>query len=147
MTLKEKLLEDMKTAMREKDEIRKNVVTMVRAGVLQFEKDNKATLDDEGVLDVIVKEVKRRKDSLPEYEKSNREDLITTLKAEIDLLMKYLPEQLSEQEVDEIVKQTVAETGLSSIKDMGKVMTAVMAKVKGRTDGKTVNNLVRKYLQ
>jgi hypothetical protein len=147
MSLKEKLLEDMKTAMKEKDTIRKDAVTMVRSAILQTEKDNKITLDDQEIIEVIAKEVKKRKDSLPEYEKSNREDLISKLKTEIDILMKYLPEQMSEQEVEETVQQAIADTGASSVKDMGKVMSAVIAKVKSRADGKLINQIVKKYLQ
>lgn len=147
MNLKEQLLEDMKTSMREKDEIRKNAVQMVRSAILQVEKDNKVTLSDEEIIEVIAKEVKKRKDSLPEYEKSKREDLISVLKEEIDILMKYLPEQMTEQEVDEIIKLTIADVGATSIRDMGKVMSAVIAKVKSRADGKLINQIVRKYLQ
>ena len=147
MAIKEKLLEDMKTAMKEKDSVRKDAVIMVRSAILQTEKDNKITLDDQAIIEVIAKEVKKRKDSLPEYEKSNREDLISKLKTEIDILMKYLPEQMSEQEVEETVKQVITETGASSIKDMGKVMSAVQAKVKSRADGKLINQIVKKYLQ
>ncbi|MGE5329195.1 MAG: GatB/YqeY domain-containing protein [Deltaproteobacteria bacterium] len=147
MSLKEKLLEDMKTAMKEKDQVKKDTVTMVRSAILQVEKDNKVTLDDEGILEVIAKEVKRRKDSLPEYEKSNREDLIDKLKKEIEILLVYLPEQISEEELEEIVKQTIKETGAASVKEMGKVMQAVLAKVKTRADGKMINLIVKKYLQ
>jgi len=147
MSLKEKLLEDMKTAMKEKDQVRKDTVTMVRSAILQVEKDNRLTLDEEGILEVIAKELKKRKDSLPEYEKSNREDLIDKLKKEIEILLAYLPEQLSEEQLEEIVKQTITETGAASIKEMGKVMQTVLAKVKGRADGKMVNLIAKKYLQ
>lgn len=147
MELKEKLLEDLKSAMRDKDEVRKNAVTMVRSAILQVEKDNRITLDEQGIIEVIAKEVKKRKDALPDYEKSNREDLINRLNREIEVLMKYLPEQLSEQQVDELVKQAITETGVNSAKEMGKVMAAVLPKVKGRADGKLVSQMVKKYLQ
>ena len=88
MSLKERLLEDMKNAMKQKDVISKNAIQMVRAAVLQVEKDNRITLDDDGVIDVIAKEVKKRRDVLQEYERSGRQDLIDNLKAEIELLMK-----------------------------------------------------------
>ena len=104
MSLKEKLADDLKSAMKDKNVIRKNVVQMVRAGVLQIEKDKKVTLDDEGVLDVIAKQLKQRRDSLPDYEKSGREDLIAELKAEMDVLMEYLPKQLTKEELEEIFK-------------------------------------------
>lgn len=147
MGFKEKLLEDLKTSMKEKDEVRKNTIIMVRSAILQIEKDNRITLDEAGVIEVVAKEVKKRKDSLPDYEKSNREDLINGLNREIEILMKYLPEQMSEQEVEEVVRQTISEMGLNSIKDMGKVMAVVLPKVKGRADGKLVNQFVKKYLQ
>jgi len=114
MSLKDKLMEDLKAAMKEKDITRKNAIQMVRSAVLQVEKDNKVTLDDDGILEVIAKEVKKRKDSLTEYEKSGRQDLIDALKTEIDVLMKYLPEQLTEDEIEAIVKETINETGASS---------------------------------
>ena len=146
MTLKDKLKEDLKSAMKEKDTIRKNVVQLIKAGVLQVEKDSKVTLDDDGVLDVIAKQLKQRRESLPEYEKSGRDDLISQLKREMDILMEYLPPQLSHEELEAIVKQAVEETGAQSVKDMGKVMAAVMPKTKGRADGKEINRIARELL-
>ncbi|MBE7053648.1 MAG: GatB/YqeY domain-containing protein [Ruminococcaceae bacterium] len=145
MPIKDKLMEDLKLSMKEKDIIRKNTVQSVRASVLQVEKDTKVTLDDEGVIGVIAKEVKKRKDVLPEYEKSGREDLIADLKREIDILMEYLPSQLSQEELDEIVLNSIKEVGATSMKDMGKIMADVMPKIKGRADGKAVNEIVKKY--
>ena len=97
-------------------------------------------------MDVIAKELKKRKDVLPEYEKSGRQDLITQLNREIEIVMGYLPSQLSEDELDEIVRQAVEITGASSMKDMGALMAEVMPKVRGRADGKMVNALAKKYL-
>ena len=146
MNLKDKLAQDLKTAMKDKDTVRKNVVQMIRAGVLQIEKDKKIVLDDDGVLDVIAKQLKQRKDSLPDYEKSGRSDLIAELKAEIGYLMEYLPEQLSDEELGEIVKEAIASVGAESVKDMGKVMSAVMPKTKGRADGRRINEIARGLL-
>ena len=146
MTLKETFMEEMKNAMREKDTMKKNVVTMVRSAIKQYEVDNRVELDDEGVTEIIAKEVKKRRDSLPEYEKSGREDLIVSLKAEIEYLSKYLPEQMSEDEIREVVKAVIAETGAQGMKDMGKVMGAVIAKTKGRADGKVINVIVKECL-
>ena len=146
MSLKEQLAIDLKSAMKDKDTIRKNVVQMIRAGVLQIEKDKKITLDDNGVLEVIAKQLKQRKDAMPDYEKSGRSDLIAELKAEIGYLMEYLPEQLSEEELTEIVKAAVAETGASSVRDMGKIMGAVLPKVQGRADGRMINEIAKKLL-
>lgn len=146
MTLKETFMEEMKNAMREKDTMKKNVVTMVRAAIKQYEVDNRVELDDEGVTEIIAKEVKKRRDSLPEYEKSGRDDLIATLNEEINYLAKYLPEQMSEDEIREVVKSVIAETGAAGMKDMGKVMGAVIAKTKGRADGKVINGIVKECL-
>ena len=146
MAIKDKLKDDLKTAMVEKDAVRKNVVQLIKAGVLQVEKDKKITLDDEGVLDVIAKQLKQRRDSLPDYEKSGREDLIAQLKREMELLMEYLPAQLTHDELVEIVKEAIAQTGASEIKDMGKIMAAVMPKTKGRADGKEINAIARELL-
>ena len=146
MDLKEQLKEDLKSAMKDKDTVRKNVVQLIKAGVLQIEKDNKVTLDDSGVLEVVAKQLKQRRDSLPEYEKSGRDDLIAQLKREMEILMEYLPPQLTEDELKAIVKEAVESTGASSVKDMGKVMAAVMPKTKGRADGKEINRIARELL-
>lgn len=146
MNLKDRLAQDLKTAMKDKDTVRKNVVQMIRAGVLQIEKDKLITLDDEGVLEVIAKQLKQRKDSLPDYEKSGRSDLIAELKAEIGFLMEYLPEQLSDEELTAIVEEAVKTVGAVSVKDMGKVMAAVMPKTKGRADGRRINEIAKSLL-
>ena len=147
MSLKETLLQDMKTAMKEKDTIRKNTVQLIRSGVLQIEKDKQIELDDEGVLDVIAKELKKRRDSLPDFEKSGRADLIENLNKEIEVLLGYLPKQLTEDEIKEIVASAVAECGATTMKDMGKVMALVTPKVKGRADNKIVSGFVKELLK
>lgn len=146
VSLKETLANDLKCAMKEKDVIRKNTVQMVRSAILQYEKDNLKELDDDGVLDIIAKELKKRRDVLPEYEKSNREDLIDGIKREIEILLSYLPKQLTEEELEEIVKEAVSKTNASSLKDMGKIMQEVMPKVKGRADGKMINEIAKRLL-
>ena len=142
MSLKEQLFADLKTAMKEKDTIKKDTIQLIRSGVLQ----NKVELDDEGVIEVISKQLKSRRDSLPDYEKSGRQDLIEKLNKEIEVLLSYLPEQLSEDEIQKIVEDAIAQTGASTIKDMGKVMGIVTAKAKGRADMKIVGGLVKKML-
>ena len=146
MSLKERLADDLKSAMKNKNIVRKNVVQMVRAAILQVEKDNKITLDDDGVLDVIAKQMKQRRDALPDYEKSGRDELIAELKAEMDVLKEYLPEQLTKDELYAIVKEAVEATGASSMKDMGKIMATVMPKTKGRADGKMINEIAKELL-
>ena len=146
MSLKEQLFADLKTAMKEKDTLKKDTVQLIRSGILQYEKDNKVELDDEGVLDIISKQLKSRRDSLPDFMKSGREDLIEKLNKEIEILLSYLPEQLSEEEIAKIVEEAIAETGAASVKEMGKVMGIVNPKVKGRADMKVVGALVKKLL-
>ena len=146
MSLKDQLGEDLKSAMKEKDTIKKNVVQLIRAGVKQIEVDKRITLDDEGITEVIAKQLKQRRDSLPEYEKSGRDDLIAQLKREMEILMGYLPKQLSHEELEEIVKEAVLATGAKTIKDIGKVMSYVMPKTKGVADGKEINAIVRSML-
>lgn len=146
MSLKEQLAQDLKESMKDKDTIRKNAVQSVRAAVLQVEKDSKITLDDDGVIGVIAKEVKKRKDVLPEYEKSGRDELIAELKREIEVLTGYLPSQLTQEELDGIVKEAIDRLGATSMKDMGKIMADVMPKITGRADGSAVNLTVKKLL-
>ena len=149
MSLKEQLTEDMKTAMKAKEEGKQRlaVIRMVRSAIRQQEIDGKQDLDDEGVIGIISKEVKMRKDSIEEFKKGDRQDLVDKTQAEIEVLMPYMPAQLSEAEVSELVKAAVEETGAKTQKDMGKVMGKLMPKVKGRADGKMVNNIVRSMLQ
>ena len=144
--LKEKLLEDLKSAMKEKDEIKKNTVQMVRAAILQVEKDKGITLEDNQVLDIIAKESKKRKDSLVDFEKSGREDLISGVKKEIEILSEYLPKQLSKEEITTIVKQIIEQTGATSIKDMGIIMKEAKEKMGASADGKTINEVVKELL-
>ena len=146
MSLKEQLANDMKEAMKAKEKERLAVIRMVRGAIKQQEIDNKVELDDEAVIAVISKEVKMRKDSIADFEKGGRYDLVAQNEAEIAFLMPYLPQQLSEDEVRALVKEAVETTGASSPKDMGKVMGALMPKVKGRADGKLVNTLVKEAL-
>lgn len=147
MSLKEQLLEDLKLAMKDKDTIRKNAVQMTRAAILQVEKDKRITLDDDGIIEIIAKEVKKRKDSLPDFEKAGRQDLIDDLNREIEILLQYLPQQLTEEELEAYVREAIKESGAASLKDMGKVMQAVMPKVKGKADGKMINQIAKKILE
>lgn len=144
--LKEKLLEDLKNSMKEKNEIRKNTIQMVRAAILQVEKDNAVTLEDNKIVEIIAKEVKKRKDSLSDYEKSGRQDLLNQINEEIEILSEYLPEQLSKEQIQEIVKEIIAKTGATSMKDMGIVMKASKEKMGASADGKTINEVVKELL-
>ncbi len=147
MSLKEALADDLKAAMKDKDKIMKDTVQMVRAAILQVEKDQKITLDDAGVIEVVVRELKKRKDSLSEFEKGGRQDLIDNTTREIEVLTKYLPAQLSDEALEQIVREAIVEAGAQTIKDMGKVMKVILPKVKGKADGSKVNALVKKILE
>ena len=147
MSLKEQLTADMKEAMKNKEKERLAVIRMVRGAIRQQEIDGKKELGDEDVIAVISKEVKMRRDSIEEFQKGGREDLVEKTQAEIEVLLPYLPAQLSEDEVRELVKAAVEQTGATTPKDMGKVMGVLMPKVKGRADGKMVNTIVKSFLQ
>ena len=144
--LKEKLMDDLKNSMKEKNVLRKNVIQMVRAAILQVEKDKQIELDDNQILEIMAKEVKKRKDSIPDYEKSGREDLLNQVKGEIDIISEYLPQPLTKEEIEKIVDQVIKDTGATTIKDMGKVMKESKAKIGPAADGKTINEIVKEKL-
>lgn len=144
--LKEKLLQDFKEAMKEKNELKKNTIMMVRAAILQIEKDTQKELNDDAILEILAKEIKKRKDSLEDIEKSGREDLIKQVNDEMTIIKAYLPEELSMEELEKIIEEVIAETGATSMKDMGKVMQAAKAKTAGRADNKVINEIVKKKL-
>lgn len=147
MSLKDRLQNDFKEAMKAKDEIRKNTVNLARAAIKQYEVDNREELDEQGVLAILTKQVKMRKDALSDFEKAGRTDLLDTYNREIEILMEYLPKQLSEEEITEIVKATAAELGIEGGKqNMGKLIGAVMPKVKGVADGTVVKKIVEGLL-
>lgn len=148
MSLKEKLSADFKEALKTKDTTRKNVVNMARAAIKQYEVDHREELDDEGIIDVLTKQVKMRKDALADFEKAGRNDLLEVYKAEIEILQTYLPKQLSADEVLEIVKKAVEDNGIEPIKkNMGQVMKTVMPLVKGKADGGIVKKAVDSLLK
>lgn len=144
--LKEKLLEDLKEAMKEKDVNRKNAVQMVRTAILQMEKDKGITVDDEQILAIIAKEVKTRKEALEEFEKAQREDLIKQTNEEIAAIEKYLPKQLSDEELESKIKEIIKRTGATTIKDMGNVMKEAKQEIGTQADGKRINEFVKKIL-
>ena len=149
MSIKDLLTEDMKQAMKDKEsgKLRLSVIRMARANIKNIEIDEKRELNDDEVLAVLVKEVKMRQDSLEEFTKAGREELVEQAKQEIAILRKYLPEQLSDEELRALVEEAVAETGAAGPKDMGKVMAALMPKTRGRADGKRINTMVRELLK
>ena len=147
MSLSERLNDDMKQAMRNQEKFRLSVIRMVRSSIKNVEIDLCRSLEDNEVLDILNRELKQRKDSLQDFEKAGRDDLVDALKVELEIIAEYMPTQLTEEEITVIVKQTIQETGASTKADMGKVMGALMPKVKGRSDGKLVNQVVQQHLQ
>lgn len=147
MTLKDRILQDMRSAMKARDSFRKNILSMARAAILQTEKDQMVELDDEGVIQVLSKEVKARKEALEEFKKAGRQDLVEKNQREIEILQEYLPQQLSEEEIEELVRETINQVGANSMRDIGKVMGAIMPRVKGRADGSLISKIVKEYLK
>jgi uncharacterized protein YqeY len=144
--LKEKLMEDLKVSMREKNNLRKNTIQMVRAAILQIEKDKGIEVDDNKILEIIAKEVKSKKDALADFEKGGREDLIAQTNLEIGVLQEYLPKQLSHDELKEKIKEVISKVGATSIKDMGAVMKEAKAQIGTAADGKSINEVVKELL-
>lgn len=147
MSIQDKLMDDLKTSMKNKEKLRKNVITMVRAAVKQREVDERVELSDEDVIDIISKQVKQKRDAIVEFQRGERQDLVDTTNEEIAILLEYLPLQLTEEELDQIVKDAIEEVNAETVKDIGKVMGVVLPKVKGKADGSAVNKLVRQYLK
>ncbi len=145
--LKEKLLQDFKEAMKEKNELKKNTIMMIRAAILQIEKDSQKEVLDEQIIEIMSKELKKRKESLTDYEKSGRTDLIEQINKEIAIIKEYLPEELTEEEIRKIVTEAIEETGAQTIKDMGKVMQVAKQKATGRADNKVINEIVKSILK
>lgn len=144
--LKEELMQDLKDAMREKDTIKKDTVQMVRAAILQIEKDKQIEVDDAKIVDIIAKEVKGKKDALLDFEKGGRQDLVDQTNKEIEILSKYLPKQLSKDEIKVEVEKIISALGATSMKDMGPVMKEAKAKIGAGADGRTINEVVKELL-
>ena len=134
--------------MKAHDEVAKNTISFARAAIKQYEVDHREELDDDGIAAILSKQVKMRKDALADFEKAGRTDLIDSYKSEIEILKRYLPEQLSDEKIREIIKGTAAELGIEGgMQNMGKLMGPVMAKVKGLADGNQVKQLVQEFLK
>ena len=142
----EKLDKDMIEAMKSKDKDKLTVIRMVKASLKQEQIDHKKEINDDLLIDVVNRQIKMRKDSISEFEKGNRTDLIEKTQAEIDVLMNYLPEQLSSEEVNKIIDEIFAEVNPTGPKDMGKFMQQATAKLKGKADMKEVSTIIRERL-
>jgi uncharacterized protein YqeY len=134
VSLKERITDDMKAAMRAGEKERLGVIRMITAAIKQREVDERISLDDDQVVAVLEKMVKQRKESLVQFQAGNRQDLVDKESAEIDLLRTYLPSQLEDAEIDALIAAAIAATGAASVKDMGKVMGVIKAKAQGRAD-------------
>ncbi len=149
MTLKERLNADLKEAMKNKQKVRKETISFVRAAIKQYEVDNREEIDDAGIASILAKQVKMRKDALADFESAGRTDLIEAYNAEIEVLVEYMPKQLTAGEIMEIIKETAADLGVgqgSGKASMGKLMGAIMPKVKGVADGNAVKEAVGQFL-
>ena len=134
MSLKDRITEDMKNAMRAKDSERLGTIRMITSAIKQREVDERITLDDTQVLSVVEKMIKTRRESIAQFQTGGREDLVAKEQKEIDLLQAYMPAQLSEAELDALIAESIAESGATSIKEMGKAMALLKQKAQGRTD-------------
>ena len=139
MSLKDQIPEDLKTALREKKSLDLSVLRMLQAAIKNKEIDNKGELSDEEIVQVVSSEIKKRRDAIEEFTKVDRKDAADTEQLEIDVLMKYMPEQLSEDDLAAKVKELVAGSGAAGLKDLGVAMKVVMPALKGKADGKLIN--------
>ncbi len=144
--MKDELLKELKDAMKNKDELKKNTITLLRSAILQVEKDNQKQLTEDEMIAIVSKEVKKRRDSISDYQKAGRDDIIVDLKREIEILSKYLPEQLSNEQIEKLVDEAIAQTQATSARDMGKVMQNLRSKTNGKADGKIVSEIVKEKL-
>jgi hypothetical protein len=149
LTLKKQLMDDFKAAMKSHDEAAKNTISFVRAAIKQVEIDKRVELEDEDIIPIIAKQVKMRKDALDDFAKGGREDLIQSYQAEIEILNRYLPAQMTEEEIRKIIRETASDLGVAEgdgKKSMGRLMGTVMSKVKGRADGAEVRRIIEDFL-
>lgn len=146
MSLKEQLKQDTIDASKAGDGKRRDVLRMLQAAVKQVEIDDRVTLDDAGVQQVLTKQAKQRRESLAEYTKAGRNDLADQEQYELGIIEGYLPQMMSREEIEVLVKQVIVDTGASSPKDTGQVMGKLMPQVKGKADGRLVNEVVREQL-
>ncbi len=146
MSIKEKLMQDLKAAMKSHDKIKKDTITMVRAAIKQIEVDKRVDLSDEEVIDIISKQYKERVSSIDEFKRGGRDDLVAQTEEEIKIILEYLPKQLTDEELEDIIKEAIEKLSITTKKQIGELMKEVMPKIKGKADGKKVNSIASKYL-
>jgi len=147
MSLRDQIPEDLKTALREKRSLDLLVIRMLQAAIKNREIDNKGELSDEDIVQVVSSEIKKRRDAIEEFTKVSRKDAADAEQLEIDVLMNYMPQQLSEEELASKVQELVAGSGAAGLKDLGIAMKVVMPALKGKADGKLINKYVREQLE
>ena len=147
MSLKSQLESDLKNAMRERDKAKRDALRMLLAAIKQEEVDNRHTLDDEGVTAVLSRQMKQRRESIADYEKAGQPDQVEKERYEMNLIEGYLPQMMSQEEIEPIVAQIISDLGVTDMKGMGQVMGQVMAQLQGKADGRLVSQIVRQRLQ
>lgn len=146
MSLKETLLQDLKQAMQNKESLRKDTIIMLRAAILQIEKDELKVLTEQEIEGVVAREIKKRRDSIGIFEKGGRLDIVENINKEIVVLSKYMPEQLTKEQIERLVEQAITSVDAQGLKDMGKVMSSIRDKTTGKADGKQVSEIVKEKL-
>ena len=145
--LREAIDSDLKEAMRNREALKRTVLRTMLSEIRNAEINSQTTLDDEGIISVLTKQVQQRKDSVEAYQAANRQDLVAKESEEINIISVYLPEQLPQEEIEQIIDSAISQSGASSLDDMGKIMGLVMPQVRGRADGKIVNTIVTSKLR
>ncbi|MBP6714006.1 MAG: GatB/YqeY domain-containing protein [Aliarcobacter sp.] len=146
MSLKEQLKEDLKTAMRDKEVVKRDSIRTINTMIKQVEVDERREIDDEEVIKLIQRGIKQREEAITQYKAASRDDLVSKEQEQIDVFMLYLPAQISEEELESGMKEIIAQTAALSMKDMGKVMGIATKKFAGVADGKRINEMVKKLL-
>lgn len=147
MTMKTRLTDDMKQAMRDRDVLRRDVIRYLRSEVKNQEIRDQKELDDAGVIQVLSRQAQQRRDSIEAYRDADRQDLVDKEESELSVIMAYLPQQMTQEEITALVQQVVSEVGASGPEDMGKVMGAIMPQVRGKAEGREVNAIVQQTLR
>ena len=146
MSLKQKLKDDLKIAMREKNIIKRDSIRAINTMIKQIEVDERKELNDQDVLKLIQKGIKQREESISQYKEANREDLVEKEQQQVDVFKEYMPQQLSDEKLEEEIKSIISQVGAATIKDMGKVMGQATKKLAGVSDGKRINEMTKKLL-
>tara|TARA_B100001750_G_scaffold216219_1_gene200718 strand:+ start:322 stop:765 length:444 start_codon:yes stop_codon:yes gene_type:complete len=146
LPLQERLVNDLKEAILNRDTLKKTVIRYLKSAIHDAEIDRKAVLDDEAIISILTKQAKQRRDSIEAFKSGNRLDLVEIEEAELTIIMEYLPQQMSETEIESLARKAVDESGAKTAKEIGKVMNMLMPQLKGKADGKIVSKIVSKLL-